>query len=160
MSEDTVLPLVLFDIDDVLFNTEHFISSNLTQFRLYEDVLVTLDDIANHAEIGILSQGEHSLQTKKLVETGIESKFTKEHIHIVEKKDDTLSEILQGYRDKENLYFIDDRLAGLYFAKKAIPLLRTIWLRQGRHFAIEKPIDGFVPDYTIDKLTQVIRIIR
>ena len=66
MTVKNVPPLVLFDIDDVLFNTERFIASNLTQFHLYEDVLQTLDDIANVAEIGILSQGDHLLQTKKI----------------------------------------------------------------------------------------------
>jgi len=165
MSIDTSLimaksdELVLFDIDDVLFHTQRFIDSGLVDFQLYEDVLVTLDALAEKYEFGILSQGESTLQIKKLIETGIDNKFAKDHIHIVEKKDASLSQTLKPYTKMEKIWFIDDRIAGLFYAKQALPQLKTIWLRRGRHVLTDQTIDGFTPDFEVEKLSEVTTIL-
>lgn len=152
--------LVLFDIDDVLFNTDHFIKSELTDFALYEDVLTTLDEVAKSAEIGILSQGELELQTKKLIETGIHDRFTKDHIHIVAKKDESLRHVLNKYIGHTSIFFIDDRLQGLYHAKNSLHMIKTIWLKRGRYANAHEGIEAFSPDYIISDFSEIIKIVN
>lgn len=147
--------LLLFDIDDVLFHTQRFIDSGLTDFQLYEDVLTTLDSVSENFEIGVLSQGGFELQMRKLLETGISERFKNENIYIVEKKDETLKETLKPYCDRSPIWFIDDRVTGLFYAKEALPQLKTIRLKRGRHIAIEQEIDGFTPDFTVSGLSEV-----
>lgn len=154
------MKIIFLDIDDVLFDTAHYKESNLIDYRLYDEVLAVVTQLQKIGEVGILSQGEHAFQTKKLIETGIHDMFVKEHIHIVEKKDESLEKVLHKYKNvSATMYFIDDRLTGLYFAKKALPSLIAIWLKRGRYAEGQEEIEGFKPDFIVKTLHEVIPII-
>lgn len=149
-------PIVLLDIDDVLFNTDLFIKSNRKEYSLYGDILSFLETLSKIADIGILSQGGYELQTKKLKITGIHNSFVNEYFHIVNKKDETLKEILNRYENtKTDIFFIDDRLNGLFYAKQALPALRCILIRRGRYVDKQQKVKGFEPDYIINDLNDI-----
>ncbi len=158
MKKDTI---VLFDIDDVLFDTQHFIETNLEEFRLYEDAEAVLKKIAPFAEIGILSQGEYDFQLKKLIQTGIRHEIVSEHMHIVPAKDQTMVKVLEKYRiNSKRVFFIDDRLNGLYHTKMILPQITTILLKRGRYIDNQEEINDFKPDRIIHKLEEIIDIIK
>jgi FMN phosphatase YigB (HAD superfamily) len=153
--------IVLLDIDDVLFDTAHYKNTNLQDFRLYDEVRAVIHNLEKLGEIGILSQGEYDHQIKKLMNTSIHDRFDPEHVHIVEKKDTSLKNILQKYTKLNAiLYFVDDRLNGLYYAKQAVPTMQTIWLRRGRYATSQEPLPGFEPDYIIENLEELLRIVK
>lgn len=153
--------IVLFDIDDVLFDTSHFTKSSLSQYKLYDDSREILIELANIAEIGILSQGETTFQLKKLLQTGIHSFFAKKHIHIVLQKDESLKDILKNYRNYNGkIYFVDDRLNNLFYAKQALPSLVTILIKRGRYINKNTLMQDFIADASIENLRDIIPLLN
>lgn len=149
--------IVLFDIDHTLFDTLAFKKSNLQNFVLYEEVKHVLDELSPIAELGIFSEGDVLLQTKKLEETGIYSAFIKEQIHIFVRKIEGIKQVF-GSRKKDQVYLIDDKAEILSEVKKAVPTVRTIWIRRGIYKDILIP--GFQPDHTITTLHEIIGYIK
>src|SRR5579862_7304574 len=127
MFTDFVLPMkkrdiiILFDIDNTLFNTVKLKESNLTAFELYDEVKETLKELASVATLGIFSQGEIAFQNQKLEATKIKQYFLSEHTHIVEYKLEVMKEIFQKYKSNAKIFFVDDWIDMLRAAKKIDP---------------------------------------
>ena len=117
MKPDTI---ILFDIDNTLFNTVQLKKSNLTVFTLFDEVEATLEELSRIATLGIFSQGEVAFQKKKLNETNISQYFFEEHTHIVQYKVDVMNEVLGQYKGAK-IFFIDDWVDMLRMAKRQIP---------------------------------------
>jgi len=151
--------IILFDIDNTLFNTQKLKSSKLTIFELYDEVKDSLDKLANIATLGLLSQGEIAFQNKKLEKTEIKKYFSQEHKHIVEYKLDVMRDILQLYKNKAKIYFIDDWLTGLREAKKTDPSVITIWMKRGEYANTQEKHSDFEPDAVVTNLNEVVKLI-
>lgn len=153
--------IVLFDIDNTLFDTLRFKSTNLQVFSVYEDVHATLTELAEIADLGIFSEGDIAFQKKKLLETNIENYFLKEHVHIVPEKIHAIKALVNKYKPEDNkIFLIDDKLAILPLIKKEFPSLFTIWIKRGEYAPHQNPIEGFSPDAEVDTLQEIIPLIK
>lgn len=148
--------VVLFDIDYTLFDTQIFKKSGLTEFKLYEETMATLETLGATVKLGIFSEGDLDFQKTKLVETMIEEKFEKDYIHIVKSKNDTLDEVLTKYKNKK-LVLIDDKIEVLEKAKKFSDNVLTVWVDRGP-FA-ENSSSSFTPDKKVKSLSEVVEIV-
>ncbi len=149
--------IVLFDIDHTLFDTPTFKESNLTKFQSYEeaaDVLTSLKDIA---DLGIYSEGDETLQKKKLLEIGLTEHFLKEHLHIFDKKLEHIEEVFDSHYN-QLLYLIDDRPTILAAVKKHNPDVHTIWIRRGIY--VDELVEAFTPDKTVTNLRDILEYIK
>ena len=113
-------PVVLFDIDYTLFDTQKFKESQLQNFSIYQEVEEVLMKLKDIADLGIFSKGGNKLQKTKLESTGMIKFFEKNHIHIFDDKDANLMEVLEKYKNSK-LFLVDDKLGILYSAKKIMP---------------------------------------
>lgn len=145
--------IILFDIDHVLFDTEKFKTSKLTEYSLYNEVFDVLGSLSKIAELGIFSKGELEFQKAKLKNTKIESFFKEENVHIFQDKIANAN-ILNKYRDYE-VFFVDDRLDVLLDIKKTLPSVLAIWIRRGPHAEGLQKIEGFIPDEIILSLQEL-----
>jgi FMN phosphatase YigB (HAD superfamily) len=152
--------LLLFDIDDTLFNTEAFILSDLTKYSLYEDAEAVLKHLKGKIELGIFSQGETDFQYTKLRRTNILDFFSPEHTYIVVDKVAASYQTLHKYSETHKVFFVEDRLPTLLEVKKVVPEVTTIWIKQGRHAKTQKPIPGFTPDEEIHTLSELIPLLE
>ncbi len=150
--------VVLFDIDYTLFDTKAFKHSNLQTFSVYKEVVDALSEIGAYAELGIFSEGDGVFQKEKLLQTAIAAHFLPEHVHIVTKKQDSIVEILQMYKDV-SLFLVDDRPEVLALAKKHKPDAFTIFMKRGPFAASQTSIEGFSPDASIEDLRMVLGIV-
>lgn len=151
--------IVLFDIDYTILDTDILKKSNLANFQLYNEVLDTFSQLKEVADFGIFSEGDIVFQQKKMRETNIENYFRKEHIHIFAQKNEMIKQILELYKKKGNLYFVDDKLSVLHLAKKYEPSVFTIWVKRGIYALNQKPIEGFTPDGTVKSLHEIVPLI-
>lgn len=151
--------LILFDIDDTLFDTKTFRESHLKTYSLHHGVEHSLQELQKIVELGIYSQGEIDFQHTKLRKTNISTLFDQEHIYIVADKVAAIKDTLQKYTKTRHVYFIEDRLSVLMEVKKAVPSVFTVWIKQGRYAPTQEPIAGFTPDAEIDQLSELIPII-
>ncbi|HSA84368.1 MAG TPA: hypothetical protein VLF20_05810 [Patescibacteria group bacterium] len=152
--------IVLFDIDNTLFNTLRFKQTDLQLFSLYEDALQTITELKDVAELGIFSEGDIAFQQKKLRETNIEQYFLQEHVHIVSEKIAAIETLVKKYKENNKVFLIDDKLSILPVIKKAFPSVFTIWMKRGEYAMIQKPIDGYIPDATIESLPEAVPLIK
>jgi|SRR5579885_739297 len=171
-------PIILFDIDDTLFDTEAFRDSGLTTYQLYPDVLPALTKLSSFATLGIFSEAKYTFQDgkitrtegilspqayefqfNKLIKTHIAHFFSKEHLHIVGNKAASFPDVLSAYTS-DHVYFVDDKLPFLQEAATVLPSLNTIWLRRGRFAQTQMPIPGFTPGHRIDSLVEIESIVR
>lgn len=154
--------IVLFDIDNTLFDTLRFKSTNFEIFSIYEDVNETLTELAKIADLGIFSEGEIAFQKEKLLQTNIENYFLKEHVHIVPQKIHAIESLVKKYKNHNNnqVFLIDDKLPILPIVKKHFPSLFTIWIKRGEYAPKQPPIEGFTPDAEIDSLKEIIPLIK
>ena len=152
--------IILLDLDDTLFNTDKFKSSDLTAYELYDEVNEALTKLATVATLGIFSQGEIAFQHNKLQKTNIKKFFNEEHIHIVEYKLGVIHDFLERYAKSGTIYFIDDRLPNLHMAKESEPSIVTIWMRRGRYAKTQEKITDFTPDYVIQNLQEALPVIN
>src|SRR6266404_2610925 len=148
--------VILFDIDNTLFNTLLLKESDLTVFEIYEEVKDTLAELSNIAKLGIFSQGQIAFQEKKLRETNIAQYFFEEHKHIVEYKIDVMKEVFERYHNKAKVYFIDDWLEMLRVAKETDPSVFTIWMKRGEYALSQKEMNDFTPDAVVTNLREVV----
>ncbi len=151
--------LVLFDLDYTLFDTDAFKKSNLTTYRLFEETLDVILSLKKFADIGIFSEGQVDFQKMKLKKTMLDEHLSAQNVHIVEKKDAILADVLSQY-DKRTIFLVDDKLNILELAKRLIPSLFTIWINRGPYAKAQKPIDGFHSDATVDNLNEIENIVR
>jgi phosphoglycolate phosphatase-like HAD superfamily hydrolase len=152
--------IVLFDIDYTIFDTDVFKSSNLETYSLYKEVIDTFSKLKEVADFGIFSEGDIAFQQRKMRETNIEKYFLSEHIHIFEQKNDMLKKILEIYKDKGKLFFVDDKLSVLHLAKQYEPKVFTIWVERGFYALNQKPIKGFLPDGVVKNLQDIVPLIE
>jgi len=150
---------VLFDIDYTLFNTDIFKQAQLKKHSVYSEVRNVLIQLSKIAKLGIFSEGDLNLQKTKLLKTDIHKYFSKEHIHIVPKKDEIIEKILQKYKNT-TVFLVDDKLTILHQAKTIRPSLFTIWVKRGKYAKNQKPLKGFVPDAIIESLNELIPVIN
>lgn len=150
-------PVVLFDIDYTLFNTDIY-RDGLTNFELYDEVENMLKELSKKATLGIFSEGELDHQKLKMKKTGLDKYFKNPNIHIFPSKIEYFQGIALNYASS-NLYLVDDKLEMLNLAKMAHPALKTIWVKRGKYADIQKPIEGFTPNETIYDLTKLQNII-
>ena len=151
-------PVVLFDIDYTLFDTQKFKESQLQDFSIYqevEEVLTKLKDIAN---LGIFSKGGNGFQRTKLENTGMIKFFEENRIHIFDDKDSNLMGVLGKYKNSK-LFLVDDKLGILYSAKKLMPEITAIWVKRGPYAKTQEPIENFVPDATIGNLSNLFNLV-
>jgi FMN phosphatase YigB (HAD superfamily) len=151
--------IILFDIDNTLFNTLRLKDSNLTVFESYKEVNDTLEKLSRIATLGILSQGEVAFQKKKLNETKIAQYFFEEHTHIVQFKIDVMKEVFEKYKNAK-VYFIDDWIDMLRTAKSIDSSVFTIWIKRGEYVNEQKDYSDFKPDAIIENLHSVIPLIK
>lgn len=156
MKPDTI---ILFDIDNTLFNTAQLKQSNLTIFTLYKEVESTLEELSRVATLGIFSQGEVAFQKKKLNETKIAQYFFEEHTHIVQYKVDVMKEVFDTYKGSK-IFFIDDWIDMLRMAKKVDSSVFTIWITRGEYKNEQKEFSDFTPDAVIVNLQEAVAIIN
>src|SRR6266581_810162 len=97
--------IILFDIDDTLFDTATFKETNFETFSIFDDIFPVLAKLTGIAELGIFSQGDSDLQRKKLQKTNIENFFNREHIYIVQDKISMAKDILKKYSEDEKIFF-------------------------------------------------------
>ena len=152
--------IILFDIDNTLFNTLRLKESDLTIFEVYEEVKDTLAKLTKVAKLGIFSQGETAFQEKKLRETKIAQYFFEEHKHIVQYKIDVMKEVFDRYHNKAKVYFIDDWLEMLRVAKKTDPSVFTIWMKRGEYAHTQEEKINFTPDAVVENLREVVPLIK
>lgn len=153
--------IVLFDIDNTLFNTLRFKSTNFEIFSIYEDVIETLTALSEIVDLGIFSEGDLAFQKQKLLKTNIENYFLKEHVHIVPEKIHAIEALVKKYKkDDSHVFLIDDKLPILPVVKKHFPSIVTIWIKRGEHAPKQPPIEGFTPDAEVISLKEVIPLIK
>ncbi|MBI2028508.1 MAG: hypothetical protein HYT07_02750 [Candidatus Levybacteria bacterium] len=152
-------PVVLFDIDYTLFDTDHFKKSYLTKHRIYEEVGNVLKSLSNIAILGIFSEGDLELQKRKLIKTAILNYFEKGNTHIVLNKLVDLKRVLGKYKNRKT-FFIDDKLSILCDTKKIFPEVVAIWVKRGVYAKNQKEIAGFKPDAEVEDLKEVVKIIN
>ena len=151
-------PVVLFDIDYTLFDTQKFKESQLQDFSTYqevEDVLTKLKDIA---DLGIFSKGGNEFQRTKLENTGMIKFFEENRIHIFDDKDANLMDVLGKYKNSK-LFLVDDKLGILYSAKKLMPEITAIWVKRGPYAQAQQSIENFVPDAIIENLSNLFSLV-
>lgn len=152
--------IILFDIDNTLFNTLRFKSTNFEIFSVYDDVHETLTQLAKIADLGIFSEGDLAFQKEKLLQTNIENYFLKEHINIVPEKINAIEALVKKYNNSHNqVFLIDDKLSILPVVKKHFPALFVIWIKRGEHAPTHPLIEGFTPDAEVDSLKEIIPLI-
>lgn len=149
---------MLFDIDYTLFDTDLFKQSDLTTYKLFDEVTEVLENLSTKVVIGIFSQGEIVFQQTKLDKTGISNYFQQEVVHIVGDKDASLKEVLHLYKNHK-VFLVDDRLEILKSASEVLPSLITIWVKRGFFAENQKPIKNYAPHAIIDTLQEVIPIV-
>lgn len=152
-------PIVLFDIDDTLFDTAFFIQSGLSECKIYSEAMRALNSLNALATLGIFSKGETQFQKNKLEKTGIVKFFKEENIHIFDDKNVNLIRIIDKYRDSK-IFLVDDKLEILYSAKKHMEQVFTIWVKRGRYAENQKAISCFTPDTEVENLSEVVRIVK
>lgn len=152
-------PVVLFDIDDTIFNTALFIQSGLSENKAYEEVRQVLEILNTFATLGIFSKGEVQFQKSKLERTDLVNFFEEKDVHIFDDKNINLIQTIEKYKDSR-VFLVDDRLEVLFSAKKNAGRIFAIWLKRGRYAQSQKPIPGFAPDAEVANLSEVVKIVR
>ena len=151
-------PIIFFDIDYTLFDVAWFKKSNLKDYKLYEEVKNTLNNLSEIAALGIFSEGEINFQKTKLETTGIKKYFEESNIHIFADKESNIETAIEKYKGNK-VFLIEDKLNILFEVKKKMPFVFGIWMKRGWYAENQKPIPGFKPDAEITSLDKVISIV-
>jgi FMN phosphatase YigB (HAD superfamily) len=152
-------PVVLLDIDDTLFNTALFKQSGLSEFKVYGEVMQTLEELCNKVILGIFSKGAEQFQKDKLKKTEMMKFFKEENVHVFEDKNINLTQVLNKYSGSK-IFLVDDILEVLQNAKKNSEKIFTIWMKRGRYAENQKPTPGFCPDCEVANLAEVVTIVK
>lgn len=156
---ETSKKIILFDIDNTLFNTMLFKKTDFKIFSVYEEVFEVLKQLSTIADLGIFSEGEIAFQKQKLRQTNIEKYFLEEHINIVPKKIHAIEDLIRKYKNHNEVFLVDDKLMILPEIKKDFPSVFTIWIKRGEYALTQPPIKGFSPDAEVESLKEVIPLI-
>ena len=143
------MPIILFDIDYTLFDTNLFKETQLTTFRLYDEVEETLKTLKKNFRLGIFSEGDLEFQETKLKKTAIAAYFEPKFSFIVSDKRDALKELGEKLSGEEQIFMVDDKLEILADIKHAISKVKTVWVKRGFYAEHAKPIPGFAPDFSV-----------
>lgn len=149
--------IILFDIDHTLFDTPLFKESALTTFQSYEESLEVLETLKKEAILGIYSEGDIDLQTKKLLQTKLSPYFIKEYTHIFTKKLENLP-IVFTQKEDTVIFLVDDRRVILSSVKTFNPEVHTIWIKRGIYQ--DEEVEGFTPDKTVTNLRDILPYIQ
>lgn len=152
-------PVILFDIDYTLFDTDFFKESKLSEHKIYEEVIGVLENLKKIAVLGIFSKGETQFQKTKLEKTGMAKFFKEENVHIFDDKEINLTQVLGRYKNSK-IFLVDDKLGILYAAKMYLKQVFTIWVKRGFYAENQKKILGFSPDAEVENLSEVVRIVK
>lgn len=155
----TIKPIVLFDIDYTLFDTDHFKKTKLLKHKIYDEVIGVLDNLSKIATLGIFSEGNLDFQKEKLRKTDIKKYFDEINTHIVLDKLSEIKRVFIKYKNKK-LFLVDDKLSVLYKVWKILPTASTIWVKRGIFAKEQKEIPGFRPTSEILNLKDVVKIIQ
>lgn len=154
-------PIVLFDIDYTLFNTDRFKKSGLKDYSLYPGNLEALEDLAELADLGIFSQEVPPVsQIRKLEETGIRRYFPNQRIHLYADKLAETRRVLEKYRDRRKIVIVDDKLSVLDQVKKTNPRVVTVWINKGPYAKQQPEIEGSKPDAEVGDLASLTPFIK
>lgn len=149
--------VILFDIDYTVFDTANFKNSSLTSFKLYPEVISTLELLSKKFQLGILSKGEKQFQLKKLRETGILNMFDKDLTFIFEDKTIEFKNVMKRFVNLE-VWLVEDKVNMLELAKKANPQLKTIWFKNGPFVDLIR--SDFIPDKAISSFADFSFLLR
>ena len=152
-------PIVLFDIDYTLFDTDFFKESKLIKHQVYEEVIGVLESLKEIAILGIFSEGDLEFQLQKLVKTDIKKYFEEIHTHIVLDKLGEIKKVFEKYRSNK-IFLVDDKLTILHDLKNFMPAVFAIWIERGWYAESQKEIPGYIPDATITDLKEVIGLVQ
>ncbi|MBA3723271.1 MAG: hypothetical protein H0W89_00050 [Candidatus Levybacteria bacterium] len=152
--------IVLLDIDDTIFNTAKFYSTNFKTYEMYEEVHAALKALSQIATLGIFSQGDVAFQKKKLVETNIDHLFQEKHTYIVEEKIQVIKGLIETYKDSGRLFVVEDRLEVLEKVKAYGENVFTIFMKRGRFAQNPRVVVAYKPDATVTDLHQTISLIE
>jgi len=150
--------MVFFDIDYTLFKTDVFKESGLTKREVYEEIPQVLSNLSKIATLGVFSEGETEWQNDKLLKTNLAPFFLKENIFIHLHKEDILKKLVDF--SSSIIFLVDDKLTILFEAKKAIPAIKTIWIKRGPYALNQKEIDDFKPDFMVNDLNELVSIVQ
>jgi len=139
--------VILFDLDYTLFNTDIY-RDGLKDFSLYAEVENTLKNLADHAVLGIFSEGETDLQKLKITNTGLDKYFSDLHIHVFASKKDFFTFTARNYTGSK-IILVDDKLEVLFSAKNDHPEIKTVWIKRGKYAENQQPIENFKPDLEV-----------
>ncbi len=151
--------LILFDIDYTLFDTSHFKSSGLSEFRLYDEVIPVLETLSRTCDLGIFSEGDEELQSAKLAQTMIDIHFHADHKHILLEKLSSLDSIFPLY-ESQDVTVVDDKLPILKEIKDKYPSIQTVWVKRGPYALKQSDLPGFEPDATVTTLKELLPLFK
>ena len=134
-----------------------FWNIDLFEKNVYKDTSV-INSLTSFADIGIFSKGDPEFQKIKLEKTGILNLFKQEKMHIFDDKDINLIQVIDLYKNSK-LFLVDDKLETLCSAKKHKSDIFTVWVKRGPYAQAQDNIEGFVPNVTIDNLSNLSEII-
>jgi len=142
------------DVEEFLFAKDFF------KLGFYPEVGYALGALKDMFRLGIFSQGDIKLQGAKLTQSGLKHFFDEDKIYIKKPhKLDFLSELSKKHKN-DQVFLVDDKLEILYEAKKAMPFMKTIWVKRGRYANSQKPIEGFEPDAFVNDLAGVVDFVK
>lgn len=164
------LVLFVLDIDRVLFDTERFYASRLTEYFGYPEDSGVLDDLILLGTLCAFSEitpkGPHTLQVTKLRNLGIDHYFAQENLHIQKNKKAKIGEILKKYKGGL-IILVDDRVEILEEAarikneEKIGVDLFTVWIQRGIHAKVALETNRtFSPNATVLSLRELVPIAR
>ncbi len=154
--------IVIFDLDDTLFDRWGQLDEtykNLPNIQLFPDTIPVLKSI-KFPKI-LVTFGDSAIQKKKIDILGIQHYFTEIYIfNSLEEKKEYFQCLMKKYYIKtpKNVFVVGDRLDSEIRFGKELGFV-TIRLLHGKYKDL-KPKDVFeLPDYTIEKISDVLRIV-
>lgn len=125
---------------------------------LYPETVSVLQKLSKKENLllGIFSSGKTDFQLAKI--SFFADLFHKDHLHITSFKEETVSSLMQEYKDQA-VILVDDYIEILDKAKKMKSDLMTIWMKRGRFAEKARIPYGFEPDATIVTLGELLPIV-
>ncbi len=139
------------DIASLVFDTQ------ILKGCMYPEVKDVLLRMTKVGTVGIVSQGQESMQRAKI--KIIEKLLHPDKIYIKANKKEAIDTILKENKDYK-IIFIDDWLSLLHHVKQTAKQTIVIWSKRGRHAHGQLPIAGFEPDKIITSLDQALPFIE
>jgi len=152
--------LLVFDLDDTLLLTSGVIKkdySNLEQIKLFPGVKEFL--INNHSQKILVTKGDKTIQEKKVNILGIKNYFEKIFFPLTDAHKITcFKKIIKQYPNNES-WVIGNKITSEICYGNQLGL-KTVLLRKGKYKTLKAKDDSEVPDYEIDKFTELSNILK